>query len=257
MARSIMITSGKGGVGKSTVCANLGMMLAQFGLKVCLVDMDLGLRNLDVIMGLENRVIYDIKDVLSGKCELNKAIVRDKHNSHLFLLPACKSLDIHSFQFQDIQRIYQAIDPAFDVILFDCPAGIDRGFTFVSKLVKEAIVVVQLDASSLQDADRVMGVLWKEGITDIKAIINRIQPKHIAKGISLRIPDVADWLAIEIIGLMYEDEWQISANNRGTVRVLDERSLTYRSYNATARRLLGEDVVLPKAEERGIRRLFG
>ena len=257
MARAIMITSGKGGVGKSTICANLGMMLAQMGLKVCLVDMDLGLRNLDVIMGLENRVIYDIKDAIEGKCELNKLLIKDKHQQNLFLLPACKSLDIYSFRFEDLKKVMMAMDSWFDIVLYDCPAGIDRGFSFVTKLVQEAIVVVQLDTSSIQDADRVMGLLWKDDIQNIQIVVNRVNPRLISKGISLKVKDVVEWLGMDVCGMIYEDELQMSANNRGILRVLDTHSFTYKCYYAMAKRLLGEDIVLPKMEEGIMKRIFG
>ena len=171
MARVIVVTSGKGGVGKTSVTSNLGVTLAKTN-KVCLIDADLGLKNLDVVLGIENRVIFDMQDVISGVCSLSQALVKDKRNSNLFVLPACKSIDVQKINFSYLERIISDLRNCFDYILIDSPAGIERGFHNAIKNADEAIVVVNLDISSIRDADKVIGILNSNKIQDVKLVIN-------------------------------------------------------------------------------------
>ena len=250
MGKCIMITSGKGGVGKSTVCANLGISLARLKKKVCLLDMDLGLKNLDVMMGLENRVFYDLKDVVEGKCPLQRALISDKRCPDLVLLPACRTVNITRLKLQDLEGIMEQLKEQFDYILMDCPAGIERGFQYTLCFAEEALVVVQLDIASLQDSDRVIGILLKEGMTNIRLILNRVNPHYIKQGISVGIKEAADWLSLEVLGLVYEDENLIKANNRGIPVALKENSITSQCYSVIARRMLGQKAELPKYREK-------
>ena len=246
MARVIMITSGKGGVGKTTVCANLGIALASLGKKVCMIDMDLGLKNLDVMMGLENRVFYDLKDAVEGRCPLSRAMIQDKRCENLFLMAACRTVNIGRLQDQ------------FDFILLDSPAGIERGFQYAMCCADEALVVVQLDIAALQDSDRVIGILLKEGKTTIRLVMNRVNPRYIEKGISLSVKEAADWLGLEVIGLVYEDENLIACNNRGVPMAFKRSTITSQCYTVIAQRLLGEKAALPKFKEKNIiQKLFG
>ncbi len=258
MGRAIAITSGKGGVGKSSVCINLGIVLAQMGYHVCLIDVDLGLKNLDVMLGLENRVIYDLRDVMEGFCPLEKAILKDKREERLYLLPACKSVNVRYFKGSDLKLVVEELSKQFDFILLDTPAGIESGFIHSIACVKEVILVSNLDVTSIQDADRVIGILMKEGMESIQLIVNRMNPRYIDRGISIRLEDALNWLSIDLLGYVFEDENVIRSNNRGTPISLAKNTLVYDCFLAIAKRLLGEDTALPKyKEKRFLQKLFG
>lgn len=252
MGCSIAITSGKGGVGKSSVCVSMGIVLAKKGYRVCLIDVDLGLKNLDVMMGLENRVYYDLKDAMDGKCSLNKAILRDKHESNLYLLPACKSVNVTHFKGEDLQLVVNELKKSFDYILLDTPAGIESGFMYSLKCADRIIIVTTLDIAAIQDADRIVGLLMKENVETIQLILNRVNPRYIEKGISVKMEDALSWLSIELLGIVYEDEQIARGNNRGNPQVLDMKSLSYECFDATCERLLNHQAVLPKYREKNL-----
>lgn len=257
MGTSIAITSGKGGVGKSTICISLGMVLARAGYRVCLIDVDLGLKNLDVMMGLENRVFYDLYDAMNGKCSLNKAILRDKREENLYLLPACKSINVTNFNGNDLKLVVEELKRSFDYVLLDSPAGIESGFMHSLHCADRVILVTTLDITAIQDADRIIGLLMKENIETIQVILNRVNPRFIEKGISVRMEDALSWLSVELLGIVYEDENIAKGNNRGTPHVLDEKSLTSDCFENIRARLFGENVALPKYREKNIlRKLF-
>ena len=174
MSRVIVVTSGKGGVGKSSFCANVGSALAKINQKVCLIDADLGLKNLDVILGIENRVVYDIEDVIEGRVELRQALIRDKRCECLYVLPACKNINVQKVDFTYLERIINELNNEFDFIFIDCPAGIERGFYNAINNANEAIVVVNLDISSIRDADKVVGILNSQNINIVSVVVNRV-----------------------------------------------------------------------------------
>lgn len=246
MAKAIAITSGKGGVGKSSIVVNVGHVLSQMGNKVCMIDMDLGLKNLDIMMGLQHRSIYDLKDVLSGKCNLAQAMIRDKVEENLYLIPACKSLRINEFPKGKLKMIVEALKENFDYILLDTPAGIEEGFCESIACVSQAILVTTLDVTALQDGDKVIGLLMKEGIEDIGFIANRYQPKLIEKGSSVSLEDAKSWLAVDFLGYVYEDENMIRSNNHGIALVNQKVSINYDCFYAITKRMLKEYVPLPK-----------
>lgn len=258
MAEAIAITSGKGGVGKSSVCVNLGMVLAQMGFRVCLVDVDLGLKNLDIMLGLENRVIYDLNDVMKGRCSLNKALIKDKREERLFLLPACKNIHIEQFQGEYLQTIVAELKKSFDYILLDTPAGIESGFVHSIRCVEKAILVTTADVTAVQDCDRVIGILLREGISDLSFIVNRVNAKYMEKGVNISLDDVKAWLSIDLLGYVFDDANMMAGNNRGKPATLKKDSQLYQSFSLIARRLLGEKVPLPKVKEKSIlQKLFG
>ena len=236
MSRIITVTSGKGGVGKSSISVNLAIALAHQNLKVCLIDGDFGLKNLDVMMGLENRVVYDLNDVISGKCEIHQVLVKDKREQTLYLLPACKTL---SFQ-------------NFDFIIVDSPAGIEQGFTYASSIADEAIIVVNLDLATLRDNDRVIGLLLKKGIQDLKLIINKVNLDDIEDGKSLTIDDALDILSLPLLGIVYEDHEMIEANNKGRPVYLLKGHLLHDCFDNIAHRLLGHKRAFAKCKRRGL-----
>lgn len=256
MSRVIVVTSGKGGVGKSSTCVNIGSNLAINGYKVCLIDADLGLKNLDVILGIESRVVFDIQDVINGVSTLNQALVRDKRIDNLFLLPACKSIDVTKINFSYLEKIIVELKKQFDFILIDSPAGIERGFYNAIRNANEAIVVVNNDVASIRDADKVIGILNTHGIIDTKLVINRVSLKKIEKDVSITMSDVLDILGIPLLGIVYEDEEIIKSNNKGMPLILNNKSIINRCYQNIAKRLNGEDIKIAKYKKNLFEKIF-
>lgn len=250
MTRIIVLTSGKGGVGKSSMSVNIGYALAKQGSKVCLVDADFGLKNLDVMMGLENRVIYDLKDVIQGQCTLKQILVKDKRMDSLYLLPACKSLSLENLQLDYMMKMVEELKKDFDYILIDSPAGIEKGFQYASGLCDEAIVVVTLDVASLRDADRVVGLLLKQGIQQLKMIVNKYNEDDIQKGRSLNLKDAYDILSIPLLGIVFDDHQMIESNNKGIPIYLNQHSYISDCFSRIAKRLEGIEVSFPKNKKK-------
>lgn len=257
MTRIIVLTSGKGGVGKSSMTVNIGYALAKTGAKVCLIDADFGLKNLDVMMGLENRVIYDLKDVIQNKCTLKQILVKDKRMDSLFLLPACKSLSLENIKIDYMIHMIDELKKDFDYILIDSPAGIEKGFQYASGLSDEAIIVVTLDIVSLRDADRVIGLLLKNGVSQLRMIVNKYNEDDIQKGRSLTLKDAYDILSIPLLGIVYDDHQMIEANNKGNPITLNESSYVTHCFERIVKRLEGQDVAFPKYRKKPLfERLF-
>ena len=252
MSRVIVVTSGKGGVGKSSFCANVGSALAKINQKVCLIDADLGLKNLDVILGIENRVVYDIEDVIEGRVELRQALIRDKRCECLYVLPACKNINVQKVDFTYLERIINELNNEFDFIFIDCPAGIERGFYNAINNADEAIVVVNLDISSIRDADKVVGILNSQNINIVSVVVNRVNNEEKDVNKSLTIDDVMDVLNIPLLGLVYYDSLVTSGNNNGVPSIYDERAIAGKCYHSIARRIMGEKVELTKYRKKSI-----
>ncbi|GIM44599.1 septum site-determining protein MinD [Collibacillus ludicampi] len=262
MGEAIVITSGKGGVGKSTTSANIGTALALSGKKVCLVDTDIGLRNLDVIMGLENRIIYDIVDVVTGQCRLEQALIKDKRFEHLYLLPASQTKDKSALSPETVRKIVDELKQKFDYVVIDCPAGIEQGFKIAIAGAEKAIVVTTPENAAVRDADRVIGLLEGAKIHGPKLVINRIKPHMVRHGDMLDIDEIVAVLAIDLLGVVPDDEWVISCANRGEPAVLNPNSKASMAYRNIARRIMGDSVpLMVLQEERGffsrIKRLIG
>jgi septum site-determining protein MinD len=241
-ARVITITSGKGGVGKTTATANLSVALAMRGQRVVSIDADIGLRNLDVVMGLENRIVYDLVDVVEGRCRLRQAMVRDKRLSELYLLPAAQTRDKNSVEPEQMVQICQELRPDFDFIFVDSPAGIEQGFRNAIAPADEAIIVTTPEVSAVRDADRIIGLIEAAGKETMRLLINRLRPDMVRREDMLSIDDVLDVLAIDLLGVIPEDEQIIVSTNRGHPLVLDGRNRAGQAYNNVASRILGEDV---------------
>ncbi|TVQ43815.1 MAG: septum site-determining protein MinD [Gloeocapsa sp. DLM2.Bin57] len=243
MTRIIVVTSGKGGVGKTTVSANLGMTLATLGRKVILVDADFGLRNLDLILGLENRIVYTAVEVIEGECRLEQALVKDKRQSNLFLLPAAQNRTKDAVTPDQMRELIGNLSNLADYIIVDSPAGIENGFQNAIAGAKEAIIVSTPEIASVRDADRVIGLLEANGIKRIQLIINRLKPQMVQVNDMMSPDDILEILAIPLIGLIPDDERVIVASNRGEPLILAEKqSLPSLAFNNIARRLEGEKV---------------
>ena len=246
MGEAIVITSGKGGVGKTTTSANLGTALALQGKKVCLVDTDIGLRNLDVILGLENRIIYDLVDVVEGRCKVHQALVKDKRfDELLFLLPAAQTSDKTSVTPQQMKELIDGLKQEFDFVLIDCPAGIEQGYKNAVAGADKAIVVTTPEISAVRDADRIIGLLEQEPNVEVpKLIINRIRPEMMERGETLDVNEITTHLSIELIGIIPDDEHVIASSNKGEPIVMDPSSGVSKAYRNIVRRVLGESVPL-------------
>ncbi len=256
MSRVIVVTSGKGGVGKSSCCVNIGSNLSSNGYKVCLIDADLGLKNLDVILGIESRVVFDIQDVIKGVCSLKQALVKDKRIDNLYLLPACKSIDVTKISFSYLEKIIVELKKEFDFILIDSPAGIERGFYNAIRNANEAIVVVNNDVASIRDADKVIGILNTHGVLDTKLLINKVSLRKIEKDVNITMSDVIDILGIPLLGIVYEDEDIVKSNNKGMPLILNNKSMINKCYYNIAKRLNGEDVKIAKCKKSFIEKIF-
>jgi septum site-determining protein MinD len=250
-AQVLTVTSGKGGVGKTTAVANLGIALASAGQKVICVDGDIGLRNLDVVMGLENRIVYDLVDVIEGRCRLRQAMIRDKRVPNLFLIPAAQTRDKTAVSPSDMLRLAEELRQECDWVLIDSPAGIERGFRNAIAPADRVIVLTNPEVSAVRDADRVVGLLEAEEKGDPLLILNRINPEMVRKHDMLSPEDVLDLLAIELLGVVPEDEDVIIAANRGMPVALNEKSRAGEAFRNIARRLMGEDVPLMDLSEKG------
>jgi len=240
--RTIVITSGKGGVGKTTTVANLGCALALRNHRVVMIDADIGLRNLDVVLGLENRIVFDLVDVAEKKCRLKQALIRDKRYEGLYLLPAAQTREKDAISPGQMQEISTELRTEFEYILIDSPAGIEQGFKNAVAGADEAIIVTTPEISSVRDADRIVGLLQARELTDPWLIVNRIRPDMIRKGDMMDIDDVNDILALELLGIIPDDESIIIATNRGEPAVTDKNSRAGEAYRNIAGRLDGENI---------------
>lgn len=249
--RVITVTSGKGGVGKTTTTANVGVALAKLGKRVVIVDTDIGLRNLDVVMGLQNRIIYDIVDLVEGRCRLRQALIRDRVLPELYLLPAAQSRDKSAISPADMLRVVAQLRGESDFVLIDSPAGIESGFRNAVAPADEFILVTTPDASSVQDVDRVLGILESEGRGSASLIINRIRPDLVKRNEMLSPAQILATLAIELLGIVPDNEEVLISNGRGVPIAHNARSLAGKAYQNIARRLLGERVpFIPLLEDR-------
>ena len=266
-AKVITITSGKGGVGKTTVSANLAAALAMMGRKVVAIDADIGLRNLDVVMGLEGRVVFDLIDVFEGRCKLRQALIRDKRVETLYLLAASQTRDKSSLSEARMQDTVRALlaDEGFDRVLIDSPAGIESGFQTAASGANGALVVVNPEVSSVRDADRIIGLLEAREITEVRLIINRLRPAMVKRGDMLEVDDVLEILGVKLIGIVPEDERVLVSTNVGNPASLEDgaaKTSAGSAFRDIARRIRGEDVAYPdldapKGVFSGLRRLFG
>lgn len=243
MGESIVVTSGKGGVGKSTTTVNIGTALALSGKRVCLVDTDIGLRNLDVLMGLENRIIYDIVDVIEEKCDLNKALIKDKRCEDLYLLAAAQTKDKSSMTTNQLRRMIAELKDEFDYVVIDCPAGIESGFQNAVAGADQAVVVTTPENASVRDADRVIGLLEKEKLASPKLVINRLRTHLTKNGGMMTVDEVVAVLAIHLLGVVPDEERVIRAGNLGEPIAFDN-CLAGKAYRNIAKRIQGEMVPL-------------
>jgi len=242
MGEVIVVTSGKGGVGKTTTTANIGTGLALEGKKVVVVDADIGLRNLDVVMGLENRIVYDIVDVVEGVCRLRQALIKDKRYDGLFLLPAAQTKDKNAVSPKQMQNLANELKEMFDFVIIDCPAGIEQGFKNAIAGADKAIVVTTPEISAVRDADRIIGLLEAAELRNPILIINRIRIDMVKRGDMMNIDDMIDILAIDLLGVVPDDEFIVISTNKGEPAVTDEKSLAGKAYGNITKRLIGEEV---------------
>jgi len=239
MGEVIVITSGKGGVGKTTTTANLGASLAEAGKKVVLVDTDIGLRNLDVVMGLENRIVYDIVDVVEEKCKLRQALIKDKRFDELFLLPAAQTRDKSAVNEEQMKDLTSKLKEEFDFILIDCPAGIEQGFKNAIAGADRAIVVTTAEISAIRDADRIIGLLEAEEIKNPELIVNRLRPTMVKKGEMMDIDDIVDLLSIDLIGVVPDDEFIITGTNKGEPVIMNRKAPSRKSIYRNSQKNIG------------------
>ncbi|MBF0229097.1 MAG: septum site-determining protein MinD [Desulfamplus sp.] len=235
----IVVTSGKGGVGKTTATASIGAALALEGNRVAVIDMDIGLRNLDIVLGLENRIVFNIVDVVNKRCNLSQALIRDRRIENLFLVPASQSDNKDVLTTLGVQRLAKQLKSEFNYVIMDSPAGIEKGFENSVVAADEAIVVCTPDVSSIKDADRVIGLLYARSITP-RLIVNRIIPEMVVRGDMLSHEDVMDILSIDLLGLVPMDDQVVISTNTGVPLVMQNQSLAGQAFRRIAKRINGE-----------------
>lgn len=243
MSKVIVVTSGKGGVGKTTSTANIGAGLARMNQKVVLVDTDIGLRNLDVVMGLENRIIYNLVDVIEGNCRIKQALIRDKHEPNLYLLPSAQTRDKSAVSPEQMIKLADGLKPLFDYIILDCPAGIEQGFRNAIAAADQAIVIATPEVSSIRDADRIIGLLESAGIKKIDLVLNRVRVEMVKRGDMMSAEDVIDILAVNLLGVVPDEESVVIAANHGEP-VIGSSTQAGQAFMNIARRISGETVPL-------------
>jgi len=241
-ATILTVTSGKGGVGKTTATANLSAALAMQGKRVVAIDADIGLRNLDVVMGLENRIVYDLVHVVEGACRLRQAMIKDKRLEGLFLIPAAQSRDKNAVSAQDMIDVCERLRPDFDFVLIDSPAGIEQGFKNAVAPADLVIIITTPEVSAVRDADRVIGLVEAEGKAPPRLILNRLRPDMVQRGDMLDTSDVVDLLSIDLLGIVPNDDSIIVFTNRGVPAVLENHSRAGQAFRNIAGRLLGQDI---------------
>lgn len=245
MCEIIVVTSGKGGVGKTTTTANLGAGLAMLRKKVLMIDMDIGLRNLDVVMGLEDRIMYNLVDIVEGNCRIRQAVIRDRQFPGLYLIPAAQTRDKNAVTPEQMVKLLQELREEYDYILLDSPAGIEQGFQTAIAGADRAFVVTTPEISAIRDADRVIGLLFSEGMTAVQLIVNRIHPEMIRRGQMLGIKDIADVLCVGIIGVICDDEQVVISTNNG-FPLAGAHTIAAQAFENICRRVVGEEVPLPQ-----------
>jgi len=263
--RVIVVTSGKGGVGKTTTTANIGAALAHLGEKVALLDTDIGLRNLDLALGLENRIVYDLVDVVEGRAKIRQALIKDKRNPNLALLPAAQTRDKSAVSIRQMQQVVEEVKAeGYTYILIDCPAGIEAGFKNATAGANEAIVVTNPEMASVRDADRIIGLLESQELRNPMLIVNRLRLKMVKNQDALSVQDVQEVLghSVKLLGVVPEDEAIITSTNRGEPISLSDSGMSGQAFRDIARRLKGEDVPFADLEEKvsfldRIMQLFG
>ena len=249
MSEVIVITSGKGGVGKTTTTANVGTGLAKLDQKVVLIDTDIGLRNLDVVMGLENRIVYNLVDVVEGNCRIKQALIKDKRYPNLYLLPSAQTRDKTAVSPEQMVKLIEELRSEFDYILLDCPAGIEQGFKNAIAAADRALIVTTPEVSAIRDADRIIGLLEANDIRDIRLIINRLRPDMIARGDMMSVDDVTEILAVNLLGTILDDEQIVIAANQGEP-LSGQKSQAEEEYRNICRRLLGEEVPFVELQQK-------
>ena len=251
MSEVIVITSGKGGVGKTTTTANVGTGIAKLNKKVVLIDTDIGLRNLDVVMGLENRIVYNLVDVVEGNCRVKQALIKDKRYENLFLLPSAQTRDKTSVTPEQMKKLIEELKTEFDYILLDCPAGIEQGFKNAIAGADRALIVTTPEVSAIRDADRIIGLLEANGLKRVELIVNRIRMDMVKRGDMMSIDDVVDILAIDLIGAVPDDEHIVISTNQGEPLVGND-SLAGQAYMNICHRILGENVPYLNLDNEGL-----
>ena len=261
MSQVIVITSGKGGVGKTTTTANLGVGLAKLGKKVVLIDTDIGLRNLDVVLGLENRIVYDLVDVVTGVCSPRQAAIKDKRFDGHFLIPAAQTKDKDAVSVEQMKELCDKLREEYDFIIIDCPAGIEQGFKNAIAGADKALIVTTPEVSAVRDADRIIGLLEANEIEEHYLIINRIRPDMVRRGDMMNIDDIIDILNIDLIGIIPDDQDIIVSTNKGEPAVVNMKSSAGQGYRNITQRLVGNNVPLMDLDENTflgkLKKLFG
>ncbi len=248
MGKVIMSASGKGGTGKTTFAANLGAALALKGKLTVLVDMDMGLRNLDVALGLESSIVYDVSDVLDGSCSLDEALIKDSRYENLYFIPSPQTKDASSVSEDEMKKLWKRLSERFDYCIADAPAGLDGGFKLALSGADEAVIVTVPETAALRDADRAISVIEDSGVEEIKLVLNKVRPDMIERGIMMNIDDCMDILQIPMLGIVCDDEQLTVSSLKGEMAVSNPESTAGRAFLNIAERILGNDVPIMNME---------